>query len=94
VGNYLVKDVMLSAWKERASQQIEIESNAPSGVEAILMCLNGFGSRWSPDIPEIFREYFVCRLELLRAGEFNSPKEIIEDLAYWIDFRTPSCGAT
>jgi hypothetical protein len=83
-----LEEVMLSAWKERSSRQVEIERNAASRIGENLSSLSKDEHGNGPDVLELFRSYFVYKFAHLQAGDFSPPKEILEDLPFFVDFRT------
>jgi hypothetical protein len=85
---HAVKEAMLRAWNERSSEQIEIERNASLGTGATLRSISKDVYSSSLDILVLFRLYFTYRLAHLRIGDFTPPREIMDDVPFWIDFRT------
>jgi hypothetical protein len=88
---YEVKEVILRAWEERSSERIQIERNAAASVEEALVSLSGRNSRWysfSDETYEPFMPYFRNTIPHLRTSPFTPVKEVMEDLPYWINFRT------
>jgi hypothetical protein len=93
--DYEVKEVILRAWKERSKEQIQIERNATSSVEEALRFLSGKSSPYylfSDEMVQPFVPYLKHRIPHLRTSPFVPVNEVMEDLPYWINFRTRQHG--
>jgi hypothetical protein len=87
-----VKQVILRAWKERSSEQIQIERNAAFSVEEALRSLTGspFGCySWDEEAVEALMPSFKHTVPHLRTSPFTPAKETMKNIPYWIDFGTP-----
>jgi hypothetical protein len=88
---YEVKDVILRAWSERSSERIRIERDAASSVEEALTSLSGRESVsycFCEETLEPFVPYLKHTIPHLRSSPFIPVKEVMEDIPYWINFRT------
>ncbi|KAJ9648290.1 hypothetical protein H2201_000588 [Coniosporium apollinis] len=81
-----VRDRVLHAWNGRLEQQIAIERDTVCDIENLLTAVSGFKVYCPMDVLGEFEEHARHRIARVRAGQ-PGPKETLEDVPYWIDFR-------
>jgi len=81
-----IRNSVLQAWSCRLEQQIAIERDAVCGVENLLTAVSESRVYSPMDVLGEFEEHAKHRIAQVRASQYG-PKEILEDVSYWIDFR-------